>query len=261
MDLVSRAGWGARAPKSTSTNIQSKGFTIHYSGADADEESDHAKCPGRVRGIQNFHMDGRKWADIAYNFLVCKHGTIYEGRGFGHRSAAQGTNAGNDQDLAICFLGDDTVGRDDVTDAGRRAIVDLIALGRRDHGVGTNLHGHRDWHSTSCPGDELYAWIKAGLPLGSGPTTGGDDDMPFTEAQLKAIAKAGAIEALDAYGYDPTSKTSLLGRLDADTDKLGPILDLAQRILKQVTASGGAGTGTSPATLAAALRAAADKLA
>lgn len=179
--FIPRAGWGARPPRSVSRNVDSKGFAIHYSGADADEQSNHANCAGRVKNIQNFHMDGRKWTDIAYSFLICKHGVVFEGRGYGIRTAANGTNAGNQSDLAICFLGDDTKDRDDITDAGRQGLREFIVRSRELGKVGNGLRGHRDWKATACPGDELYGWLKAGMPLSQG------DDMPLSAEDKKAI--------------------------------------------------------------------------
>jgi hypothetical protein len=92
MRLVTRQQWGARPPRSI---VPLPGSAIdttvfHYSGADADEQADHAKCAGRVRGIQRFHMDTRGWLDIAYSFLVCVHGYVFAARGYGVRTAATG---------------------------------------------------------------------------------------------------------------------------------------------------------------------------
>jgi len=103
MKFVSRAGWHAREPTSVTALPRPTELVYHYSAADADEQSDHANCPKRVRGIQNFHMDTRKWNDVAYSFLVCKHGYVFEGRGWRHRTAATGD--ANGYTLACCFLG------------------------------------------------------------------------------------------------------------------------------------------------------------
>uniref|UniRef100_A0A6P7GXY5 Peptidoglycan-recognition protein SC2-like n=1 Tax=Diabrotica virgifera virgifera TaxID=50390 RepID=A0A6P7GXY5_DIAVI len=36
-----------------------------------------------VRLIQTFHIESRKWKDIAYNFVIGSDGLAYEGRGWG----------------------------------------------------------------------------------------------------------------------------------------------------------------------------------
>ena len=159
---VSRAQWQARPPRDETPlkQAQVKGCAVHYSASNADEQANHLNCAGRVRAIQNYHMDTRGWNDIAYNFVVCKHGYIFVGRGWYTRSAGQGTNAGNDQYLAVCFLGDDTAGRDDVTADGRAAFKRVFARFKVWYGRKAVLKPHSYFTATSCPGDQLRAWIK-----------------------------------------------------------------------------------------------------
>lgn len=167
MDIVSRADWGARNPKTTTALDldQLRGMAVHYSASGADSPDDHARCAGRVKAIQAYHMDSNGWADLAYNWLVCKHGSIFEGRGWGLRSAAQGTNPGNDHYHATCFLGADRDGRDDVLPAGRLALHEIIAESRARYPHAWEVRPHSDFRATACPGNELRAWLGAGLPI------------------------------------------------------------------------------------------------
>jgi hypothetical protein len=161
-NYVSRAAWGAKRPLSRPTVLlASRVDTIvyHYTAAGSDEQADHKNCAGRVRGVQAFHQNVRGWNDIAYNFLTCKHGYIFEGRGIENKSAA--TGAENSHTLAVCFLGDDTVGRDDVTVAGRQALVEITRWIRQRRPAVTGYKGHRDYMATSCPGNELYSYIHS----------------------------------------------------------------------------------------------------
>lgn len=158
---ISRSGWAARSPQVPPTMLRDTAvdtIVFHYTAADADEQANHEACAGRVRGIQRFHLDSRKWNDIAYNFLVCKHGFIFEGRGLDVKSAA--TGADNSHTVAVCFLGDDTAHRDDVTVKGRQALVEITRWlqGRRQS---IRLYrGHRDFMPTTCPGDEIYKYVR-----------------------------------------------------------------------------------------------------
>jgi hypothetical protein len=161
MRLVTRAGWRARPPKGVNRLRPTKGVAIHYSATNADEQENHRNCAARVRAIQNHHMDTNGWLDIAYSFLVCKHGSVFEGRGAHARTAANGTNAGNSGYLAVCFLGDDTKGRDDVTDPGREALVSARRHLLEIHAHARETVGHRDLTATECPGDQLYAYIRS----------------------------------------------------------------------------------------------------
>lgn len=157
MKFVYRGQWGARPPKCVNQLPPIDGIAYHYTASNADEQASHRNCAARVRAVQAYHMDTQGWCDIAYNWLVCKHGYVYQGRGQ-HRSGATG-NA-NDHTVAICFLGDDTAGRDDLTNEGRQALVDAT---RHVHRVlrkpSLTYKGHRDYMSTSCPGDQIHAFV------------------------------------------------------------------------------------------------------
>lgn len=141
------------------------GLAVHYTASASDEHDDHRNCAGRVRGIQRFHMSAdpndptKPWLDIAYNHLFCRHGYVFEGRGFGIRPAAQGTKDGNDRYFAVSFLGNDRQGRDDLTPEGRQALADLVLAYRRRYPGATDVRPHSDFYATACPGDELRALI------------------------------------------------------------------------------------------------------
>jgi len=170
MPFVSRAEWGARKPKSAGNSISShpKGVAVHYEGPKMGSR-DHSKCAALVRSIQDFHMDTRGWADIAYSFPVCEHGYVYEGRGVGKGSAANGTTAANLAYYAVCGL----VGKgDNVTSALTDGIREAIDICRRA-GAGNEVVGHRDLFATECPGDVLYSFAKAGAPYSATVSTGG----------------------------------------------------------------------------------------
>lgn len=157
---VMRAGWKAKPPKQVDALPWPKvdSLVIHYSAAYSDEFPEY---DARVRGIQNYHMMTNGWNDIAYNWLVSKTGIKFQGRGWGIMSAA--TLHHNDHTQAICFLGADKPGKDDVTDEGRRAISELIFDGEKRSGkklgVSLKVGGHRDFVNTTCPGDELYHFV------------------------------------------------------------------------------------------------------
>lgn len=166
MHLITRKQWRA-APPTAVTHIGSvHGIAVHYSASRADETDSHAQCHVRVKAIQRYHMSPgghdptMPWADIAYNFLLCRHGYVFEGRGWGVRSAAQGTNDGNDHYHAICFLGNDKEGRDDVTTHGRQALAAFVHASLVHYPNAHRLRPHNSFHSTGCPGAELERYLK-----------------------------------------------------------------------------------------------------
>lgn len=172
---ISRNAWDARKPKSITPLVhsQQRGTGVHYSGGASEARLNHAECANVVRSIQHFHMDTRGWADIAYSFLPCNHGAIFVGRGRGIRTAANGTNSGNDGYHAVCFLGGDRDGRADVTPEGFAALKIAIRDCNAWAGV-KEVRPHSSFKSTECPGDEIRAWIARGLPTE-------DEDMTTDE--------------------------------------------------------------------------------
>ena len=164
MRLVARTEWGAVPPRGVEPLAAAavRGVAVHYSAMNADEQARHRNCAQRVRAIQRYHMESNGWLDIAYNHVFCRHGFVFEGRGFGVRSAANGTTAANDRYFAVCFLGDDTERRDDVTALGRRALAQLVLAYRRRYERAREVRPHSAFTATTCPGDELRRVIEAG---------------------------------------------------------------------------------------------------
>jgi hypothetical protein len=159
--IVGRGAWGAAAPRGRDPlyPADARGVAIHYTGMDADEQALHANCAARVRGIQRYHMEEKDWLDIAYSHVCCRHGFVFVGRGYGIRTAANGTREANDHYFAICFLGNDSHGRDDVTPAAKRALGELIRDYRRRYPRALRVRPHSAFVATDCPGLELKAWI------------------------------------------------------------------------------------------------------
>jgi len=193
--LVTRAQWGAR-PRGdgAATPFDPQGVAVHWEGAGWTFPWDHATCDDKVRSIQAYHMDGRGWSDIAYNFLACPHGYVFEGRGLNRRSAANGDYDVNTKWYAVqCMWGTRS---GPVTDDLLTAARDAIDYCRSQGGAGDALRGHRDLKQTDCPGDQLYTWAHSGAPR---PNQTEDEDMS-TEQYLNVmkflIAISGNVAAL-----------------------------------------------------------------
>jgi N-acetylmuramoyl-L-alanine amidase len=161
VNVVRRREWGAAPPRGRVAlpPPAARGVAIHYSGMDADEQALHVNCAGRVRGIQRYHMEEQGWLDIAYSHVICRHGYVFVGRGYGIRTAANGTNEANDNYFAICFLGNDSLGRTDVTRAARGALGELIRDYQRRYPRALRVRPHSAFVRTACPGRELTAYI------------------------------------------------------------------------------------------------------
>ena len=155
MNIVGRAEWGAK-PAVGVTNLVPSRVTLcvlhHTTGTYAGAQT--------VRNIQAFHQGPtRKWADIAYSFLVAPDCTIFEGRGWGKQGAH--TKGYNSSSVGIAFIGD---GRLPVPAPALASIAWLGSEADRRFGTLRRV-GHRDVGSTVCPGDALHGWWMGGAAL------------------------------------------------------------------------------------------------
>lgn len=159
MEIISRAAWGARAPRNRSVTTWARRteVIVHHSEGPTNQT---------VRSIQDFHMDpaprGRGWSDIGYNFLVDDAGRIYEGRGW----LVVGAHATdhNTSGIGVCYLG-----RNAPTAAAKRSIRAVYDEACRRAGRTLARRGHGQVNATSCPGSNLQAWVRAGMPAGGAP--------------------------------------------------------------------------------------------
>lgn len=193
MKLVTRAQWGAKPSKYNLVYIAStKGVKIHYEGtavpASLAEPENHSKCDDRMRDIQASHLANAKenYSDIAYNFAVCPHGYVYEGRGVHRQTGANGNQVLNKGHYAVlAFLGNS--GLVTPTEAQLGGLRDAIELCRSKGEAGSEILGHRDGYATQCPGDKLYAWVKKGAPRPAGSVPSQPTNPPSTPNPPKGV--------------------------------------------------------------------------
>ncbi|MEV6817842.1 N-acetylmuramoyl-L-alanine amidase [Nocardiopsis dassonvillei] len=201
VSIRSRSSWGARAPRSISRTTWSarRGFTVHHSAGPPTQS---------VRSIQDFHMDGRQWSDVGYNLLVDDAGTAYEGRGWlviGAHAAPYNTSH-----IGVCFIGSDG----DATDAAKRTIRALYDEACERAGRRLSITGHRDLNSTTCPGGDLYQWVRAGMPTNA-TSTEGDDMIGLRKGDRGEAVKA--LQLLIEYAGRSVGKAGIDGHYGDDT--------------------------------------------
>ena len=158
MKIISREVWGAKPNKTKFSKLgEVKGLVVHWSAypkaLTVQEEMD------QVRRIQDLHQNDRNWNDIAYNYCVGDSGNVYEARGEGNRSAAQGGNTrqeinyNNKHYVAVCWLG----GSKPDDKPSKEAVLAVKELWKQ---VGGELRPHSSFKSTTCPGDNWRVWIE-----------------------------------------------------------------------------------------------------
>lgn len=153
LDIVTRAEWGAKRPKSRRLiQLPVKKLWLHHTAGSE-------RGAAGVRRIQDFHMapkpHGRGWADGAYSWVYCLHERrFFEMRGAGVAGAH--TQGYNSTSHALCIMGN--FDRDPVPDT---LIADVAEFVRWHGQFGPDRisGGHRDVGATSCPGGNLYRRI------------------------------------------------------------------------------------------------------
>lgn len=175
--FVTRAQAGLVPPKSISHRItpEQGGVGVHWGGP-AQLIDEHNDCLRTWRGWQAFHTGpSRRWADIAYTGGFCDHGYALAGRGAGIRTAANGTNAGNDDYYAVVWLG----GQGETpTGLALDALDWWIAELRHAGGAGQRVRPHTVFTGSACPGPVLigHAASLDNRPITVGPPAQEEDD-------------------------------------------------------------------------------------
>lgn len=172
---ISRAAWGAKPPTQVDrTFTKDEGIVVHYTATDSARLTKHwPDCYESWRSHQRYHQVTKGWWDLAYNFGVCPHGFVFEGRGW---DAQNGANRPlNDKTLSICFDGD---GNDVPIGPVVRSFKDLIdravvkGWDRQVRGHGELPRANTTIPGTACPGSaikagmlpELKAYVRSGTP-------------------------------------------------------------------------------------------------
>lgn len=138
---VSKAVWPGRG-----------GLAVHWGGETLNVVN-HEQCRAIWKQWQVLHMDAKGWADIAYNWGVCQHGHLLTGRGWGVRSAANGTDDANNRFLAACWLG----GPGEHPSALALGAFEYLVQYCRGRGAGRAVMPHSAFYATQCPGPVLTA--------------------------------------------------------------------------------------------------------
>ena len=169
--IVARAEWGARplnleAPEEFGLyNAQNNpGGVLYYTGNLSAVLNTivvhHSAYPDTgPEEVQDLHMQGRGFADVAYHFLIDSDGIIYEGRKINIRGAhVRGFNTGS---VGIVLLGNFNETSPKQTQMG--SLEKLVDHLRYTYEI-RYLAGHKGYpdqspDGTECPGDSLYGLL------------------------------------------------------------------------------------------------------
>jgi hypothetical protein len=182
--VIPRSAWRAQAPRRTPEYGEVQMAFVHHTVS--TNAYGRAESAAVVRAIQHYHRNVLGWDDIGYQFLVDRHGQVFEGRHGGIDQAVVGAQAQgyNSVSTGIAVIGTFTSGA--VGTAAFEALAAVLGWKLSLHAVPTQgqvtvtseggplnrfpagravrlqrISGHRDGDSTACPGDALYAQLPA----------------------------------------------------------------------------------------------------
>ncbi|KAJ8737563.1 hypothetical protein PYW08_000158 [Mythimna loreyi] len=156
--IVPRSDWLAQPVENSLDKIRQPVPWVIISHTATESCRTQSECVLRVRIIQSFHIESRKWDDIGYNFLVAGDGSAYFGRGWDYVGAH--TLGYNKYSIGISFIG--TFNNDPPPQNQIDACLKLIKRGVQTGKLAKDykLFAHRQLASTLSPGDKLYDIIK-----------------------------------------------------------------------------------------------------
>ena len=182
--IVTRAEWGAdeslrnAAPSYSPVKMA---FVHHTATGNLYSRTD---APALVRGIYAYHTRSLHWNDIAYNFLVDRFGTIYEGRYGGVTRGVVGAhvlgfNTGSTGVSVIGTFTDEAPPAEAVASLERllawklsihgldpAGTAALVSGAKDKYAKGATatfpvIAGHREANFTECPGEVLYGLLPS----------------------------------------------------------------------------------------------------
>ena len=114
--------------------------------------------------IRDWHVNGRGWRDVGYNYIIYLDGTIKKGRA----DNVQGAHCKkfNSSSLGICYIGgvesDGKTPKDTRTCEQEESLESLLMTLKAIH-TDSVVHGHNDFANKACPSfdaTEEYKYIS-----------------------------------------------------------------------------------------------------
>lgn len=207
LTIQPRSSWGSdRPPKGPLHPEDVRFLIVHHSASRNGHTS--ADVPEILRGWFDYHTGPAKgWNDVAYNFVIDSEGAIWEARQGSLDGPVAGDATGGNQGFSqlVCVIGDyDTA---QPTPASLSSLVVLLAWLADRYGVSTTpestvtftsegsnkwpsgtsvttrtITGHRTMSKTSCPGDNLNAYVEGALMTDVQAVRTGGSFTPTTQS-------------------------------------------------------------------------------
>jgi hypothetical protein len=159
--ILPRAAWTTAKPDLSDMDVMGDidRITVHHTGMKTDYKSTSYKVAVEdIESIRDFHTTDkdRKWADIAYHYIIDPAGRVWQGRPLVYQGAH--TKLNNEHNLGIVVMGD--------FENQFPAAVQLTTLAafmgfvRKLYNVPVaHVYTHGELKSTECPGKHLQGYM------------------------------------------------------------------------------------------------------
>ncbi|WP_331727990.1 peptidoglycan recognition family protein [Streptomyces sp. NBC_00158] len=161
-------GWSAREPSEDVVVLDTRPqrIIVHHTASANVTDYSRERAHALARAVQRYHMDTQGWIDTGQHFTVSRGAFVLEGR---HHSLAalesgdrlvRGAHCVGQNNVAVGIENEGTYTAVEPPEAQFSALADLCAHVCRQYDVApSEIYGHRDFNSTACPGDRLYAML------------------------------------------------------------------------------------------------------
>ncbi len=151
-NIISREQWDAIPPVGTLIPHVPYRMTWHHTAMQRIQTLEDGMA--EMRFIQDFHINGRGWKDIAYHFCVDDSGRIYQG--VLEEYVGTHTGGANTGNIGVSMMGNFSL--DDPPVEMIEACIHLFSYLAFEYQINPDsLLGHRDFvPTTNCPGEKAY---------------------------------------------------------------------------------------------------------
>ena len=109
--------------------------------------------------IRRWHIDGNKWSDIGYHYVIRRNGQVEPGRG--HETVGAHVRGHNENSIGICLVGGldpGVIPSANYTDE-QWAALEFLVKGLTKQYPGAVVKGHRDFGAAvECPCFDAIEW-------------------------------------------------------------------------------------------------------
>ncbi len=132
-------------------------LTLHHSATPHAPEDD---LGDKLLRMQGWGERDRNWWDLPYHFIIDIDGTILEARDYRYMGDTNTRYDPRGHFLINCY---GNYNEQEPNEAQLNSIASLMAWAAVEFDIDPiELYGHRDLAQTSCPGDNLHAYVEDG---------------------------------------------------------------------------------------------------